>query len=1052
VRAADISFGQQLQYNATSKIPIDRKFEGSFVKLISSGGLLFLDKGEAQNSLVELFLPESTFQSVIYDLEYYKDACLIRIDAINNLTILFTIIKFSQSIKFNESETLKFIINRAIETDLKKLSIHKNPKDFFIDEFLVGDVCFARTNENLEKVTLIGTDFTCVFQKTKQNILQALEIKRLHNRAAIYGNLIIFRGCISFQDHLNNAQLSNEANKKYQESLQDTQELLKLWNLYSELEKEAAKEQIEELGSLKYTATYSKLGENSKLRQVFFIEKKPSVAFLNSDVGYAVTSPENFKKEDITSSKSLFIGSRANIENKRSGDQYEVTIELEDEDVTIPPTGYLMGSYSGSKKMAQRREMTLRKILNGQTPLVNLKLILQSGTSDEIVMKHRTAVTEELLRKIFGSKKISFTERQREAIDIAINTPDIAIIQGPPGTGKTTVIRAIIARLNMIYNGDVRILVSSAQHDAVDNAIENVEYGGLPVNRIGGKKVDKSSIAEKSILKWISEVSKNCEEVLNREENGQERLLIREVLMLLQDIHKHKNNPEETRKLFIELYSLLIKISFDQSIIERIERLVKTSNIGKNNSNLDGNEPSYLEIVSLLQLQRVSLSSYMDDGRDHLTQLVRFVRSNIDIEIEVPNVWNELRMTMDEVDIERLLPAFKDSIEVYLDKFNVNSSLEIDDDLFTLDVNSILEDIQTYFEGYFNKSSQTLSDILWDLKDQLENPQKVSELINKYTKINAATCQQSVLNSVSTLKLKSNIVYDYVIIDEAARANPLDLLIPMSLGKQIILVGDHKQLPHLLEEDVVKSLLEHKNDPEIRELLNEPLFSRLFKMLEKTKHTVHNRTVMLRDQYRMHPKIAKFVSDCFYEGSLLSGVTVEQKQHNLKRYNDSPIAWIDVPRSFGEESVINGQSKSRKVEVEKVMEEVHQVLDSNTEYSIGIITFYKQQAINFQNEIGKLSLLDQGRIEVGTVDSFQGKEFDVVILSTVRSNRSKEKRKRVGFLDSKNRLNVAFSRGKRLLLVVGDAETVALGNNQIVIQELNDFYHLCRKEGYYEQL
>ncbi|WP_379969610.1 DEAD/DEAH box helicase [Ectobacillus sp. sgz5001026] len=1052
MKATDISFGQQYQYNATINVPLERKYEGSLMKMIPSGDKLFLDKGEGVNGLVEVILPESALRNVIYDLEYYKNACLVRMDAINSLSVLFTIIKFTQAIHFNENENLKFIINKAIEADFKKLAIHKKPINFFKEEFLVDDVCFVRTNKSLEKVTLIGSEFICIFQKTKQNIMQAIEIQHLRNRSAIYGTIMVFRGCISFQDHLNNAQLSYDGMKKYQESLKDTHELLKLWDLYSELETELAKEQIEDLGSLKYTSTFSKLGENGRLRQVFYLEKKPSVLFLKSDIGYAVVSPKNFKSEDITSSLSVFIGTEVTLENKRQGDQYGLTIDLEDENVSIPSSGYLMGSYSGSKIIAQRREKALRKILNCRTPLVNLKLILQSGASEEIVIKHRAAVTEKLLRRIFGTEKISFTERQREAIDIAINTPDIAIIQGPPGTGKTTVIRAIIARLNMIHNGDIRILVSSAQHDAVDNAIENVEYGGLPVNRIGGKKIDNSTNAERSILKWISEVSNRCEEVLHREENGQERLVIREILILLQEIFIHKKNPEEVHKFFKELYPLLKEISLNQNIIERVERLIKNTGTRKVAGNENTQEPEQLAFIELLQKQRVSLASYMDDGRDNLSQLVRFVRSNIDMNLEIPGVWNEIRMAVDEEEVKNLLPRFKKSIESLHDKYNVNRALQIDEDLFDLDVGSILSELHTHFENYFNKGAQTVSDILWDFKDQLENPGKISQLINKYTKINAATCQQSVLNSISTLKLKSNIVYDYVIIDEAARANPLDLLIPMSLGKHIILVGDHKQLPHLLEEDVVKRLLEHKNDPEIRELLKEPLFSRLFKMLEKAKNTSHKRTVMLRDQYRMHPKISQFISKCFYDGSLLSGVTAEQKQHNLERYKYHPIAWIDVPQSFGQESAVNGQSKNRKSEVEKVMKEVHQILKANTEYSIGVITFYKKQAIDLQNEIEKFSLQDQSRVEVGTVDSFQGKEFDVVILSTVRSNSLKDKRKSVGFLESRNRLNVAFSRGKRLIMVIGDVETVALNQGHIVIQELYDFYQLCRKEGYYEHL
>ena len=95
---------------------------------------------------------------------------------------------------------------------------------------------------------------------------------------------------------------------------------------------------------------------------------------------------------------------------------------------------------------------------------------------------------------------------------------------------------------------------------------------------------------------------------------------------------------------------------------------------------------------------------------------------------------------------------------------------------------------------------------------------------------------------------------------------------------------------------------------------------------------------------------------------------------------------------------------------------------------------------------------DQSHIEVGTVDSFQGKEFDVVILSTVRSNSYKDKKKSVGFLDYKNRLNVAFSRGKRLMLVVGDAHTVAVNEAGPIIKELYMFYQTCKEEGYYERI
>ncbi|MCM3364785.1 ATP-binding protein [Niallia sp. MER TA 168] len=1057
--ATDISFGQQLQYNASTKQPLKKNLEGRLVNLIHLEGALFLnleDQGD-KRSLMELVMTESLLEEVINNLEYYKDSCLIRVDHNNKHSVTFTTIILTNVVHFNEMEPLKLVINQAIEYDFLKYSIKKKEMDFFKEEFLLDDFCFIWRENSLDslgaldKITLIGREYMCVFQRNKQHILQAIEIRRHRNRAAIFGYILAFKGNILFQDNLDNAQMSYEANKKYQDSLKDTNELLKLWNLYSELEIVAAKEQIEEIGYIKYSSTFSKLGDNSRLRQVFYLEKKPSTIFLQSGIGYAVSTLSDMNMEELTSTKSFFIGNQAVLDQKRYGDQYVLSIELEDEYATIPASGYLLGSFSGSKVIAKRREKALLRILDGKTPLVHLKNILQNGASEEIIQKHKRGVDNELARRIFGANKISFTERQKEAIDIAINTPDIAIIQGPPGTGKTTVIRAIIARLNIIHKGKMKILVSSAQHDAVDNAIENVEYGGLPVNRIGGRKAEELKFMNQSMLQWIRDISNNCDEVLTREENGQERLIIREILMLQQKLHQKKSDLQEAHQLFVQLYPLLKQISMEESIVEQLERLLMQSGEEQGTDNSVHLNVHNLEIISLLKRQRVTVESYMDDGREQLNLLVRHVRTTIDLELEIPSVWNELRVAMEEEEVKVILPDFKKSIEVCLEQLHKGREYKVDEDLLELDIDKFLNDLNTYFETRFQAYSTSLADILWDFKDQLENPNKISELINEYTKINAATCQQSVLTSYLGLKLNDTDVYDYVIIDEAARANPLDLLIPMSLAKHIILVGDHKQLPHLLEENIVKSMLEEKNNPEIRELLNEPLFSRLFTMLEKTKFTSHKRTVMLVDQYRMHPKIGRFVSDSFYNQALQSThVNEEQKSHHLERYNHAPIAWINVPQSLGKENSIGGQSKARKSEVEKAMEEVNYILSQNANYSIGIITFYKKQAMDIQKEVNNLSLHDQNRVKVGTVDSFQGKEFDVVILSTVRSNNQKELRKRVGFLDSRNRLNVAFSRGKRLLIVVGDTETVAIKDGQIFIKELYNFYQLCRKEGYCE--
>ena len=109
-------------------------------------------------------------------------------------------------------------------------------------------------------------------------------------------------------------------------------------------------------------------------------------------------------------------------------------------------------------------------------------------------------------------------------------------------------------------------------------------------------------------------------------------------------------------------------------------------------------------------------------------------------------------------------------------------------------------------------------------------------------------------------------VFRTVIVDEAARSNPLDLLIPMACAKwRIVLVGDHRQLPHLLEPDVEREIRRVGPQEETRTALRQSLFEKLFiELREREKTDGVRRTVTLDTQYRMHPLLGQFVSEQFY--------------------------------------------------------------------------------------------------------------------------------------------------------------------------------------------
>ena len=291
-------------------------------------------------------------------------------------------------------------------------------------------------------------------------------------------------------------------------------------------------------------------------------------------------------------------------------------------------------------------------------------------------------------------------------------------------------------------------------------------------------------------------------------------------------------------------------------------------------------------------------------------------------------------------------------------------------------------------------------------------------------------------------RFANNSIYDLVIVDEAARANPLDLLIPMSMGRQLVLVGDHKQLPHMLDPDVVRQF---EKDEKMQDLgvLKKSMFERLFDMFDRNDQTV-KRTAKLTKQYRMNPVIGDYASKVFYDGILdSSDVLIEEKQANLGLYNNSPVVWIDLNKNkYGMEE--GRQSKFRSSEAKCIITEIKKVLNKDPNKTIGVISFYKKQSevINHMSEID-LSETQRRRLEIGTVDAFQGKEFDVVFLSCVRANtvELEDLRHRVGHVNDNSRLCVSFTRAKQQMVVVGDSDTVSC------IKPLEDYITLCKDGG-----
>jgi regulator of nonsense transcripts 1 len=261
-----------------------------------------------------------------------------------------------------------------------------------------------------------------------------------------------------------------------------------------------------------------------------------------------------------------------------------------------------------------------------------------------------------------------------------------------------------------------------------------------------------------------------------------------------------------------------------------------------------------------------------------------------------------------------------------------------------------------------------------------------------------------------------NFRFRQVLIDEATQAIEAEALIPIAMGaKQVVFVGDHCQLgPVVMCKAAAKAGL------------TQSLFERLV--------LIGNRPIRLQVQYRMHPALSEFPSNMFYEGSLQNGVTEADRQLlNLPGFSgkeDFPWPVPSKPMFFYsitgmEEISASGTSYLNRTEasyVEKVV--THLLRLGVTPAQIGVITPYdgqKKYVSEYMRRSGALAHTLYESIEVASVDAFQGREKDFILVSCVRSSETQG----IGFLSDPRRLNVALTRARLGIILLGNPRVLS---------------------------
>jgi AAA domain-containing protein len=280
-------------------------------------------------------------------------------------------------------------------------------------------------------------------------------------------------------------------------------------------------------------------------------------------------------------------------------------------------------------------------------------------------------------------------------------------------------------------------------------------------------------------------------------------------------------------------------------------------------------------------------------------------------------------------------------------------------------------------------------------------------------------------------------VYDYVILDEANRAGVLDSLLALARGRRMILVGDPMQLQPVMSEAEQQMVAASNNggggrrgrrggrqlvgvaQPGANNVIGKSLFAWIME-----RRFAPPASVLLDQQNRMHPAIGELVSRVFYGNRVRTGPAAPRRGTGLPAF-PSPVTWVDTRSLRGNvESRAGGTSLFNVAEARLVTSITRNLAgQAPPNLTIGVITAYAEQRDVLRRMMGPHDWPEERQLEIDTVDAFEGREKDIIVLSLVRANRRRD----IGFLRLEQRLNVAISRSRRLLIIVGDTSTLRQG-------------------------
>lgn len=685
------------------------------------------------------------------------------------------------------------------------------------------------------------------------------------------------------------------------------------------------------------------------------------------------------------------------------------------------------------------------------------------------MLRDRQARNTGLLRVLVDNQLQTFTPAtaepteeldndQLEAFRRALTVPDLLGVLGPPGTGKTRTISQIVyANVTApVADPDCgRVLLTSHTNRAVDNILPRL-HPDLLVVRVGNEdsvtEDGKPYLLELRAAGLRQEILNATEPTKNAYQNHDhvaqwlaelDGQLAAMAAGLTRESQAHAALDAARRavggesQVAVDTLAATLeyrgtKLRHIQTGIARWSRRRKKAAARVNRRVIRG---CYRFLVRRAD-QRLAAkqAEHTRLGQDHeqLQEELAQARSRLDaVTRDVPAV----RAAVSEVD-----SAARDRAETCAAACDAESAcrlavtpMEVPPPVHTGAEPPALHADLTHFSSWlrdrlpvFAARARLLHD--WHTTVSGETRQLYPELI-RYADVIAATAIGS-----GSRDVLSDVEFDLAVVDEAGQIAVPDILVPLARAKRGVVVGDHRQLPPFLNDDVKKWGVAD-GDPDVEALLTK---SALEHMVERFPAS---NVVPLTLQRRMPALIANFISSAFYERRLHTAVERPHRDQLFARQ----FAFVDssglpaltrheteaVVEAFGRQGFVNEAEAELLV---RIAEHYHRL---RAEWAV--IVPYKAQVDLIQSSLsGIVGSSATVELNVGTVDSFQGGERDVILYGFTRSNPGR----RVGFLDELRRANVAFTRAKQQLVLVGDLRMLADANNvrfRTLIRELRGY-------------